>query len=295
MVRYINLGSRQRPLASGDFAEDEILPCDTSSWDRGEPSASIPLFLTSATTLKTDAFARTCQVAHLIGHTFRHRDDKALTGPYRFTSAKQLLATLDSLLGLLESEAESDPVAFGSPYAMALGCKMIFLDIYVCTETNGRINSAEETELQAVALGTYRDLMHEAERLAMRLLAIGNTESLDLWSQGPFAGHCFYQGALTAAWYLNESGAEEMKRVLRTFLLALDQMNERWRVAGKSKRVGNQMGSSPIWLALILGCRRVQKHGRDHREAITTKSCIGFNGCIMSITHLQSSAMHQTT
>jgi hypothetical protein len=155
-------------------------------------------------------------------------------GQYRFTSAKQLLATIDSLLGLLASESESDPLAFGSPYAMALGCKMAFLDIYVCTDTNGRINCAEETELQAVALSTYRDVMHEAERLALRLLAIGDTESLGMWTQGPLASHCFYQGALTATWYLNESGDEEMKNGLETFLLALHRMSERWRVAGKS-------------------------------------------------------------
>jgi hypothetical protein len=223
-------------LTSGDFAEDEILPCDTSSWDRGEPAPSIPLFLTSATTVKTDPFARTCQVAHLIGHTFHHRDDKALVGPYRFTSAKQLLATMDSLLGLLARETESDPVAFGTPYAMALGCKMIFLDIYACTDTNGRINSAEETELQAVALGTYRNVMHDAERLALRLLAIADVESPDTRSQSPLAGHCLYQGALTAAWYLNEGGAEEMNDARDTFLLALGRMNERWRVAGKSTR-----------------------------------------------------------
>ena len=220
---------------SGQFAEDEILPCDTSSWDRGEPSASIPLFLTSATSIKTDAFARTCQVAHLMGHIFRHRDDKTLTGPYRFTSAKQLLATMDSLLGLLVSEHESDPIAFETPYAMALGCKMIFFDIYACTDTNGRINCAEETELQALALETYRHVMHDAERLTLRLLAVSNTtQSSGTQTQSPITGHCLYHGALTAVWYHNESGAEEMSNVRDTFLSALEQMNKRWRVAGES-------------------------------------------------------------
>jgi hypothetical protein len=137
---------------------------------------------------------------------------------------------------------------------------MIFLDIYVCTETNGRTNSAEETELQAIALDTYRDLMHEAERLAKRLFAIGNTEPLHMWSQGPFAGHCFYQGALTAAWYLNESGAEEMRGVLDTFLLALDQMNKRWRVAGKSNGVEIRQSRLRFGLRVIADHRNVGQY-----------------------------------
>ncbi|KAH7317136.1 hypothetical protein B0I35DRAFT_354453 [Stachybotrys elegans] len=256
--RYINLGSKQRPLMSGDFADDEMLPCNTSDWDAGEPSANIPLFAASASQIAADPFARTCQVAHLLGRVISHRDEKeegTANGSYRFTNAKQLLATLDSLLKVLAGESESaaasataaptslelqlGSAAFGSAYAMALSAKMVLLDIYSCTCTSGRVNCAEEAEMQVITLRAYPDTVYEAARLAMRLCEVNSDSSssssstAQLLLLSPFVNDCFYQGADAAAWYLNENGNEQMRDARDIFMQSLGRVKERWRVAGK--------------------------------------------------------------
>jgi hypothetical protein len=176
------------------------------------------------------------------------------TGPYSFINAKQLLATLDSLVKVLAGESESaaaaasrtslesqsDSAAFGSAYAMALSAKMVLLDIYSCTCTSGRINCAEEAEMQAITLRAYPDTVYEAARLAMRLCGVNNDSSsssngsaAQLPWLSPFVNDCFYQGADAAVWYLNENGNERMRDARDIFIQSLGCVKERWWVARK--------------------------------------------------------------
>ncbi|KAL2683403.1 hypothetical protein Neosp_007873 [[Neocosmospora] mangrovei] len=99
----------------------------------------------------------------------------------------QLLRTLNSFLELLKQERESEQAgSLSVAYAMAFSAKTVLLNMYACTETNRRLNSAEETEMQALAL---------------------------------------------AAWYLNESGSEDMARSLDILNGCLRTIQSRWRVA----------------------------------------------------------------
>lgn len=150
--RFVNIGSRSRPLSSGEFGANELLPCDTNCWDNGKLAPSQPLFITSATQLKVDPFARTCQVAHLLGRVIGHRDDRIFNDSFRFTTAIQLHKTLNSLIKLLQKEFTLDSIAFRTPLSLAFSAKMLFLDMYACSATNRGVNCAEEIELQGSAI-----------------------------------------------------------------------------------------------------------------------------------------------
>lgn len=230
MDRYTNIGFEGRPLSSGEFADDEILPCDTKSWDQGEPTPSQPLFVQGVTTLSGDPFSRACQVAHLLGRIIDHRDDSRLFGPPRFTTAAQLLKTLNSLLHLLEAEFALNSVAFSLAYAIAFSAKVALLNMYSCTETNQRVNCVEETEMQALAIGEFRKLPAEIILFGdmLQLAEPINSENLS-----PLICDCLYQAAVTALWYFKESGSEEMAGYLENLETYLRSMQTRWNIASE--------------------------------------------------------------
>ncbi|KAL7914670.1 hypothetical protein GGI35DRAFT_434964 [Trichoderma velutinum] len=228
--RYTNVGFEGRPLSSGEFADDEMLPCDTKSWDQGEPAPSQPLFVHGVTTLSGDPFSRTCQVAHLLGRIIDHRDDTRLVGPPRFTTAKQLHKTLDSLLHLLESELSVNGVVFSLACALAYSAKVALLNMYACTETNQRMNCVEETEMQVLAMGAFPRMPAEIIRFGEKLQL---TEQIHIDTLSPLICDCLYQAAVTSLWYFNESGSEEMSRHLETLESDLRSIQTRWNIAGE--------------------------------------------------------------
>jgi hypothetical protein len=227
--RYTNVGFECRPLSSGEFADDEMLPCDTKSWDQGEPAPSQPLFVNGAVTLPGDTFSRTCQVAHLLGRIIDHRDDRRLVGPIRFTTARQLLKTLNSLLHLLESEVRVNGVASSLAYAMAFSAKVTLLNMYTCTETNQRMNCVEETEMQVLAISEFRGMAAEIVCFSKMLQL---TEQTHLDNLSPLVCVCLYQGAVTALWYFKESGSDQMAILLENLETDLRYMQTRWNIAG---------------------------------------------------------------
>jgi hypothetical protein len=207
-----------------------MLPCDTKSWDQGEPAPSQPLFVHGTTALSTDPYSRVCQVAHLLGRIIDHRDDSSLVGPLRFTTASQLLKTLNSLLHLLETELGVNSVALSLAYAIAFSAKVALLNMYSCTETNQRVNCVEETEMQVLAISEFRKMPAEIVRFGDMLQL---TESLNSDKLSPLICDCLYQAAVTALWYFKESGSEEMAGYLETLETYLRSMQTRWNIASE--------------------------------------------------------------
>ncbi|KAL7917891.1 hypothetical protein ACQKWADRAFT_331500 [Trichoderma austrokoningii] len=226
--RYTNIGLEGRPLSAGEFADNDMLPCDTKSWDQGEPAPSQPLFIHGVTTLSGDPFSRACQVAHLLGRIIDHRDDSRLAGPPRFITAAQLLRTLNSLLHLLETELGLNSVAFSLAYAIAFSAKVALLTKYSCTETNQRVNCVEETDMQVLAIGEFRKMPAEIVRFGDMLQL---TESINSDHLSPLICDCLYQGAVTALWYFKESGSEEMAGYQEALETYLRSMQTRWNIA----------------------------------------------------------------
>ena len=143
----------------------------------------------------------------------------------------QLPRTLNSFLELLKEERESEQAgSLSVAYAMAFSAKTVLLNMYACTETNRRLNSAEETEMQALALGEFHAMVDEVVRFGQGLQLSQPTR---LAALSPLICDCLYQGASTAAWYLNESGSEDMARSLDILNGCLRAIQSRWRVASE--------------------------------------------------------------
>jgi hypothetical protein len=166
----------------------------------------------------------------LLGRIIEHRDDSRLLGPLRYTTAAQLLKTLNSLLHLLDTEFGLNSVAFSLAYAIAFSAKVALLNMYSCTETNQHVGCVEETEMQALALGEFRKMPAEIMRFGDMLQL---TEPVNSDNLSPLICDCLYQAAVTSLWYFKESGSEEMARNLEILETYLRSMQTRWNIASE--------------------------------------------------------------
>lgn len=141
----------------------------------------------------------------------------------------QLLKTLDSLLQLLANEVHSDGSSFGIAYTMALSGKLALLDMYACSETNHGMNSAEETQIQAIAMEQFQSTAIEAAQFSKNLQLSDYPQSGAL---SPLMCDCFYQSAAGAAWYFAESGSEQMAQTRDALVEILQAIEGRWKSAG---------------------------------------------------------------
>lgn len=219
-----------RPLCSQDFLPRDSLPCDTNSWDRGELAPSEPVFVTAATSVKTDSFGRLCQMGLLLGRILEHRDDKqGLSGIDRFENALQLNRTLRSLLSIAEKDFESSSSDYGSSVCLGFTAMVALHELYACTGTNRGTNTVQETEMQIISIKELKLLTAEIRSHLVQWVDKG----LDLWDLGPLVCSCIYQAAATSAWYATESGDSWMQESHGFFLNALEQIKPRWAVAGE--------------------------------------------------------------
>jgi len=128
VLRYVNLGSSGRPLATADPATGDILPADDDLWDRGEPTTSEPLYVSSPTLVKAGPFARTCQACNLMGRLLHFLNDPALEGATRFDEAMQIHRTLIAFAKLLPDEVNRDPARCGTAMALCYGALLHLYD-----------------------------------------------------------------------------------------------------------------------------------------------------------------------
>ena len=136
LFRYVNLGSKGRPLATDDPLRTDVLPADDTLWDRGEMTTSEPIYVSSPTTVRASPFARTCQATHLLGRLIRHLNDRNVEPAFRFTEAVQLHRTLAALASLLPEEFQASPDQLSSAIALVYGGMLHLYDPYACTQSN---------------------------------------------------------------------------------------------------------------------------------------------------------------
>ncbi|KAL9618458.1 MAG: hypothetical protein Q9160_006836 [Pyrenula sp. 1 TL-2023] len=167
--RHVNLGCPGHPLASEDALKNDVLPSDDGLWDMGEMTASEPIFVSSPTSLKAGAFARTCQVVHLTGRVIRHRDDAALEGSSRFDEALQLYRTIEALGKLLHEECHVAPEKMDISVALCFSTMLALCDSYSCTENIRGDHAAGETEIQSTAIQTLKTVAAEVLTFSYRI------------------------------------------------------------------------------------------------------------------------------
>lgn len=228
--RYVNTGSYGHPLSSGDFLKGAVLPCDDEPFDRGEIAASQPIFVTSPTSVKAGAYARTCQASHLLGRVIGNRDDRDIESTFRFTSAMQIHATLDALSNVLAEEFKISPGRISTAFALLFTARLSLYDPYACTGTNHGDNTVEETQMQEIAISGLKETAQDIVQFSQYL---GSHLGFDISSASPLICDCLYQAAANFAWLRLENGDPQADIAFRVLVDFLNLLNTRWRVAGE--------------------------------------------------------------
>ncbi|KIX07922.1 uncharacterized protein Z518_02576 [Rhinocladiella mackenziei CBS 650.93] len=228
--RHVNLGTCGHPLATDDPARNDVLPADDALWDGGEMTTSEPLYVSSPTSVKAGAFARTCQATHLLGRLIRLLNDRLLDAPLRFSEAIQLHRTLQALANLLPSDVQRWPMRYGTPLALCYSALIHLCDPFTCTESNRGDHTVEETEMQAIAIAGLRSTAADVLQLShlFQMTITANPAAIS-----PLVADCFYSAAATYAWLVHESGSREMAEAYHQLRKVLDIMSARWAVASQ--------------------------------------------------------------
>jgi hypothetical protein len=227
---FVNLGLQGRSLATDDPDPRTVLPADDGFWDLGEMISGEPLHVSCPTSVKAGAFARTCQATHLLGRMIRILNDLSGDPSLRFTAAAQLHRTLSALSNLLTGEFERSPTTLSTPLSLCYAGLLHLCDRFCCTASNNGNATAEETEMQGIAIISIQNVAKEVTYFAQVLKPMMAT---NLAVVSPLIMGAIYMGAATYAWLAHESGSSDHVASYHTLREILVQMNPRWAVAGE--------------------------------------------------------------
>lgn len=219
-------------MASGDFDSNGTLPADDHVWNRGEVEATQPIFITSSAPVKAGGYARSCQAAHLLGRVLEHRDDEAMQGAFRFTSAMQIHSTLDALVSSINPEADTTPDQLGTAFGLLASARFTLYDPYSCTASNHGQATMEEMQMQTISLD---GLKRTASDVLQYLQYLRNQVKFDLTRASPLLLDCIYQASATFLWLEQENGDPQMTMALTLMTDILRDWSTRWELAGMSE------------------------------------------------------------
>ena len=217
-------------------------------------TASEPLYVSSPTSVRAGAFARTCQATHLLGRLIRLLNDRQDESVMRFTEAILMHRTITALTNLLPPEVEQSPERFGTSMSLCYAALFHLCDRFACTEANRGEHTVEETEMQTVAIAGLKAISADALQFA-RLLS--HTMTTNLAATSPLTADCLYQTAAQYAWLVHETGEESMAHAYQTTVNTLTLMNGRWAVAGEYLKVLDE-GRETLYNSNVLLTRPMQ-------------------------------------
>ncbi|KAK7906512.1 hypothetical protein PG985_016249 [Apiospora marii] len=170
----------------------------------------------------------------------------------RSNSSSQAVPVDPGVLGTGVASAAAAPVAVSAAMAVTFSARVILCGLYACNERwEGCTRSAEETELQQLALGGIYEVAREVAGLARRQLQLILTTSADglqlhqdeeeegeeddgevRCNLSPLICHCLYQVAGECEWLVLEDENCEADAWIQDVVELLAIMAQRWQVAG---------------------------------------------------------------
>ena len=228
--RYVTLGIEGRPLATPDPLPSAVLPADDISWDEGEMAVNEPLYVSSPTTVRAGAFARTCQATHLLGRLLHLLNEQGQESPLRFSEAAQLHRTLEALAKLLPDEVQRAPERFSTPIALCYGAIIHLCDPFCCTAHNKGDHTVEETQMQEIAIAGMKRTASEIFELSGLQRSIMND---NISAISPLTLDALYMAATTYAWLVHETGSHDYATSYHSIREVLRTMDQRWAAAGE--------------------------------------------------------------
>ncbi|ETN37564.1 uncharacterized protein HMPREF1541_07186 [Cyphellophora europaea CBS 101466] len=232
--RYVHLGSEGHQLATDDPPLQTVLPANESSWDEGDMTTSEPLYMSTPTSVRAGAFARTCQATHLMGRMIRVLNDRSSDPATRFAEAIQLHRTLTALSNVLPYEVSESAAQYSTAMGLCYSSLLHLCEPFSCTETNRGDHTLEETEMQAISIPGMQEA---AGKVLEFSLVLQKLMDQNLSAISPLLADCLYSATATFQWLVHETGSEEYITGYNSLRSILVEMSKRWVVAGEYVKI----------------------------------------------------------
>ena len=262
--RYAHAGFRFRPLSTTSIPADELLPASDEDWETGvsqnETSQRQNAFITWILTphsqnlsinpllvMSMEAitfvspFARSCQVAHLLGRVCEHvnQHPSSTDADFHFQEALQLSLTIRALLKIIEEESDRagpERSRYFASRGLAYGALSILYDVHSCVEPDDVEavggHRGLRLDIQRHAIDGFKQVSKELSTLAADIeqcCASGMLDKLPLVVLFPL-----HAAAGTYAWHARETGAESSLSELTHIRKIIKILSAKWRIAGES-------------------------------------------------------------
>jgi hypothetical protein len=228
---YVSVGGEGHSLCTWDPPPHFVLPADDDMWNQGEMTTNEPLYVSSPTNVRAGAFARTCQATNLMGRMVRIMNDRYAEPSIRFSQAIHLHRTMTAFSNVLPSEVAEAPEKYSTALALCYGSLMHLVEPFSCTETNRGQHTVEETEMQAIAIPTMREVSTLVLEFSRDILQKTMTENLA--SVSPLVADCLYTATACFQWLVHEQGSPADLYAYTALRQVLSGLGDRWAVAGE--------------------------------------------------------------
>ncbi|KAL5089157.1 hypothetical protein Trisim1_006010 [Trichoderma cf. simile WF8] len=238
--RFVNIGGGNRPFAAHDAKSDDLLPMDEDIWDKGDFVVIQPLAVSEYATLRTSAFARTCQASHLLSHVLRHLNEKNDDVKTQYHEAMQLHHIINTFRHALNQEIGniSDEIYNGryslthfTAMGICYSAQIALYDAYMCADADGMqgVGIPEQFEMQQVAISGIKDTFVCIHRLASMIYS--SVQAGDISRLSPLIADSLYQAALLIQAYIYETQNNEYTQKMTDIIETLKLLKGRWNVA----------------------------------------------------------------
>lgn len=239
-IRYVHSGTTGLPLAAPEPPQNDLLPCDDSSWDQGDIGTNEPVFaLNTTVNTRYSKFASICRASHILGRVLRHRDERdrgqSLDLSFQLSEAAQLHRALLALETSFDQAVNRDSSIV--PRALVYTARMVLYTLYACNDAytarygGVSVRLGEETDMQRVSQDGLREVTGSVHGLALELQ---RAIAMNIDAVSPLVVHCIFMALGEAAWHVREGvgGDESMSTALDTMLDVLEALNKRWKICG---------------------------------------------------------------
>lgn len=191
----------------------------------------------------TSAFARVCQVSHLLSRVLQHGNEKAADLQFWYQEGVQLHHILDAFTAALSTELQSivgldEPsnttrdMALWPAISLAYTAQIILYDVHSCAELDDitGVGIPEQLQVQTISIAGLKSVCPAVARFAGRVRTMLN----HVGHVSPLVTSCMYEAAKYLSWYHRETNRTELLDEVREITDALRAIAPMWAVAGMS-------------------------------------------------------------
>ncbi|RKF81101.1 putative fungal specific transcription factor [Golovinomyces cichoracearum] len=233
--RIISIGNMGYIVNPQEPQEEDLLPMDENSWEKGELSSTPQLTVSTPISEHVTSFPRLCQAYMLMGQVMIHHKGYTVSESSRFTKASQLYTNISDLARKISEELliSKDFFSLISPLALSFSSICYLCNPYCCLDN---VSNEEQRQIQTQAIDGLKTIAISIIDFADQVnIATQTVQDLDRVS--PFITDGIYAGSLTLAWLTRENGDESYQAGLGSLRQCLIKLSTRWRNAAEYVRI----------------------------------------------------------